>query len=289
MELLPICYWTLLLLAPVLLAFLVYKIYFQKKREIPKNTVLLYQMGRGPHAPSVSPFPMKLETYLRMAKIPYMSDHSVTFSSKGKLPWMVYNGKPVADSQFCIEYLNKKLGINLNKAYADLDVSVGRAFQKMAEEEFYWTMCAVTFGEDLTEVKKVLPYKGIELWIKLTAIKHVVQKEMWGHGIGRHNSKEIWSIGERDLHAISTFLGKKKYFLGDEPSEVDCAMFAMLAMVKWNMPNTPHESLMKKLTNLGAYCERMKERYWPDWEECSRLSKKFKDDSYILKNRQKSK
>ena len=68
-------------------------------------------------------------------------------------------------------------------------------------------MCAATFGEDLTEVKKVLPYKGIELFIKLNALKYVVNKEMHGHGIGRHTYEEIWSIGEKDLRALSTFIG----------------------------------------------------------------------------------
>jgi len=37
----------------------------------PPGTVLLHQYPRGDWAPSVSPFPIKLETYLRMANIPY--------------------------------------------------------------------------------------------------------------------------------------------------------------------------------------------------------------------------
>ena len=43
-----------------------------KPRKVyPADVVILHQIGRAPWAPSMSPFPIKLETYLRMAKIPY--------------------------------------------------------------------------------------------------------------------------------------------------------------------------------------------------------------------------
>ena len=37
----------------------------------PADTVVLQQVPRGTRAPSRSPFPLKLETYLRLAQIPY--------------------------------------------------------------------------------------------------------------------------------------------------------------------------------------------------------------------------
>ena len=42
--------------------------------EAPANTVVLYQLPRGPFTPSLTPFAVKLETYLRLAKIPYQVD-----------------------------------------------------------------------------------------------------------------------------------------------------------------------------------------------------------------------
>ena len=41
------------------------------RKDYPRDVVILHQVGRGPFSPSVSPFVMKMETYLRMAKIPY--------------------------------------------------------------------------------------------------------------------------------------------------------------------------------------------------------------------------
>ena len=51
---------------------------------------------------------------------------------------MEYNGEAVADSQFCIDFLNKKLGIDLNKHLSSEERAVARAFQKMTEEDIYW-------------------------------------------------------------------------------------------------------------------------------------------------------
>ena len=44
------------------------------KRDIskyPRDKIILFQLPRCLYAPSFSPFPLKLETYLRMANIPY--------------------------------------------------------------------------------------------------------------------------------------------------------------------------------------------------------------------------
>ena len=45
---------------------------FSPRKVYPANTVVHHQIGRGPHAPSITPFALKLETYLRMAKVPFM-------------------------------------------------------------------------------------------------------------------------------------------------------------------------------------------------------------------------
>lgn len=36
-----------------------------------KDVVVLHQLDRGRFTPSISPFPLKLETYMRITKIPY--------------------------------------------------------------------------------------------------------------------------------------------------------------------------------------------------------------------------
>jgi hypothetical protein len=59
-------------------------------------------------------------------------------SKKGKYTWIEYNGEEVADSEFCIEYLNKKFEIDLNKNFTTRETGAARAFQKMLEENTYW-------------------------------------------------------------------------------------------------------------------------------------------------------
>ena len=43
----------------------------EKWAKVGKNVVVLHQFRRASYAPSPSPFALKLETYLRMAEIPY--------------------------------------------------------------------------------------------------------------------------------------------------------------------------------------------------------------------------
>ena len=68
-------------------------------------------------------------------------------------------------------------------------------------------MCAVTFGPNLHALESVLPYKGLKLWVVVRVLRHVVRKQMWGHGIGRHHVDDIIQIGVKDMTALSKFLG----------------------------------------------------------------------------------
>ncbi|XP_013418981.1 failed axon connections homolog isoform X4 [Lingula anatina] len=252
----------------VVFGYVIVKRFTRREKKIaPKDTVILYQFGRGPKAPSISPFPLKLETYLRMANIPYENDLTGKMSSKGKTPWMEYNGVAVADSQFCIEYLNKERGIDLNAHLTAEQKAIARAFQKMTEENLYWTLVMQRW---LYGTKKDLQYlfQNLRLSVPLFLIRRTVNSEVHGHGIGRHSKEEVLKIGKDDLKALSDYLSQKPFLMGDEPCEADCAVFGMLAQVVWQMPNSPHEIWIKKeFPNLIEYCYRMKERFWPDWDE----------------------
>lgn len=66
--------------------------------------------------PNASPFCMKVETWLRMAALPY--ETAVVFNPakapKGKLPFITDNGKVVADSGLIIDYLKETYGDKLD-------------------------------------------------------------------------------------------------------------------------------------------------------------------------------
>ncbi|XP_046374619.2 failed axon connections homolog isoform X1 [Haliotis rufescens] len=228
--------------------------------------IVLYQIGRGPQAPSLTPFAVKLETYLRMARIPYTNQHGRKRSPKGKFPWMIYNGKIISDSQFSIDFLNQNLNIDLNSHLNPEQRAIARAFQKMAEENLYWCLVLCRWVYDNKDwLHRVVGVPKLLIWV----VARNVKSQTNGHGIGRHGYEEMLQIMEADLRAISSYLGDKQFLFGDKPCETDAAIFGQLSQFRWHMPGTKGEQLVSEtFANLRAYCERMKNAFWPDWAEC---------------------
>lgn len=130
---------------------------FQKKRAVPevqKGTVLLHQFFPTRGMPSISPPCLKLETYLRMAQIPYKNHYSMTPSSKGKLPWITFNGHDVADSNLCIEFLNKEFGVDLNQGLTDMERGASMAFRRMCDENTYWGLVYHRWMDNFENTRK---------------------------------------------------------------------------------------------------------------------------------------
>lgn len=235
-----------------------------------KDVVLLHQLERGVFTPSISPFPLKLETYLRMANIPYENDFKDPMGPNGKTPWMTLNGEDFSDSQLCLELLASTFGKDFSSHLTDAERAIGRAFQIMAEEHLYWVVVlwrwVYTKGKTLWAIQMNFP-------AALRYVMPIVVRKMKGQasaqGMGRHSQEEVIEMGMKDLRAMSAYLGIKPYFMGDTPTEMDCAMFGMLAQIVWCMQGSPFEQHMKgEFINLKDFCERMKDQFWPDWDQC---------------------
>ncbi len=68
----------------------------------------------------------------------FQNDFSGRVSYKHKIPWMIYKGQVISDSQLCIDFINKDRGIDLNAHLSSEEKAIARAFQKMVEENLYW-------------------------------------------------------------------------------------------------------------------------------------------------------
>ena len=109
------------------------------------------------------------------------------------------------------------------------------------------------------------------------SVQRKFRKDLWSHGIGRHSEQDLYGIAERDLLAVSAILGEKKFLFGEKPCLADVAVFAFIAAANWEFPRSPFAELTKsKATNLEKHSQRMKEMYYPDWDEI--ISKRHKSD-----------
>ncbi|XP_046563077.1 failed axon connections homolog [Haliotis rubra] len=179
---------------------------------------------------------------------------------------MRYDGEAVVDSQFCVEYLNRKLNINLNSHLTEEQRAIAHAFRKMAEENLYWCMgMARMENPEFMTTMSGNRFNKLFIWYGIRAYRN----QMKAQGIGRHSHEEILHIMEGDLRSLSVYLGDKKFFFGDQPCETDAALFGQLSQIYWQCPGSKGEQLLnEKFTNLVEYCERMKVVFWPDWEDC---------------------
>ena len=101
-----------------------------------------------------------------------------------------------------------------------------------------------------------------------------------GHGMGRHKKDEVYAIAKKDLQTLSDYLEAKPFFMGQEPTQVDASVFGYLVQILWQDKDSPqHAMVHSEFKNLIGYCERMKERYWSDWDEAIAQRKKFHSES----------
>ncbi len=230
--------------------------------------IKLHQFAPAFGLPNASPFCMKMETYLRMAGLPYQLVNSgdVMKAPKHKLPFIDDGGTVVCDTSFIIDYLKSRYGDPLDAALSPLERAQATAFQRLMEEDLYWavvhTRWAQNEGWALTKPAFFHTLPIPLRWLVPPLARRGVLAQMRGHGMGRHSAQEIHAIGCRDVTAVADFLADKPFMLGSQPSSLDATAYAFLANLLWAPVESPIRSHARARPNLEAYCQRMKARYY---------------------------
>ncbi|XP_063847509.1 failed axon connections homolog [Scylla paramamosain] len=251
--------------------------------EAGKGVVVLHIFPRGTSCPSLSPFVVKLETYLRLACIPYLVDFEKPLGPKGKCPWVSLDGEEIGDSHLIIQHLSERFNRHLSSHLSGEQRATAHAMRVMMEEHFFWCNVVWRWVEDrkctvssLTHWGTLLPFHHVYRPLVSLLLRHQASMQ----GVGRHSWPQVYSMAWEDLHALSVYLGGKKYLTGDELTEDDCGVFGMLSQVVWCSPGSPLLSAVQdNFPNLIVYCQRVRERLWPDWNRC--LNPPLPDNSLL--------
>jgi glutathione S-transferase len=216
---------------------------------------------------NVSPFTLKLETWLRLSGLPYeiVSTFNPRKSPKGKLPFIVDDdGTVVADSSLIIEHLARTRGIDLDRELGREQRALAVALQRLFEDHLYfvgvWSrwidpdgwrdFAPALFGSVPPPLRRPLA----------AFVRRQIRNSLHAQGLGRHSQTEIYAMGRADLEAIAVILDDQPFFFGARPTTVDAIAYGSLD----NLINVPIETEFKRIAqgfpNLAAYCTRMSAR-----------------------------
>lgn len=223
--------------------------------------------------PNISPACMKLETWLRLAGVPYeVAPLDMANAPKGKVPYVIESdGTRLGDSTLIIEHLKATRGVDPDAEVSPEQRAVALAFRRMLKENFYWVIIHERYKDErnwqsyrqvLSGMLGFLPEEqrgpAADMYRKLLV------DQLQGQGLGRHAPEEVYRLGNEDLAAVSDYLGSKPYFLGERPTTVDATVYAYVAsMIDMGM-DSPVKAYGRSRENLARYCQRMGERYFPE-------------------------
>ncbi|VDO58443.1 unnamed protein product, partial [Haemonchus placei] len=86
-----------------------------RKHDWKSDTVYLYQFPRPKTIPNLSPYCLKVETFLKVNKIPY--EVSMGRSRYGLLPFIELNGEHIADSEIIIDRLKDHFKVKVHPSF----------------------------------------------------------------------------------------------------------------------------------------------------------------------------
>jgi glutathione S-transferase len=231
--------------------------------------IKLYQFAPAFGLPNASPFCLKLETYLRMVEIPFESVYGSEMGKtpKGKMPYIVDGDKTIGDSNFIIDYLKQTYGDRLDAHLSLSERAISLAMRRLIDENLYWAVVHNRWVEnDNWEITKKAYFADLPPVIGSIVpnlLRQGARKKLQAQGIGKHSAAEIYAIGIADLMALCDFLADKPFFLGNEPTTLDAAAYGSLANILWPPYNSPLKAKAQQLNNIVAYCDRMRDRYYP--------------------------
>lgn len=233
--------------------------------------ITLYSIAPAWGVANISPACLKLETWLRMAEVPYeIAPLDIALAPKGKMPFVRIDDEIMGDSTLIIERLSKELGKDLDADLSPAERAVSLAFRRMMKEHLYWVMVVdrwcneenfAVYGPMITKLFfGHLPPDQQQAYTQAVRQQMIAQAQ--AQGMGRHTHAEVTRMGMADMQAISDYLGDKPFFFGDKPTLVDATLYGHVANILCVEFSSPLREFSLGLSNLVAYRDRLRRRWY---------------------------
>ena len=243
--------------------------------------IVVYKYGYPPGTatPDISPFVVKLETWLRMSGIPYDTRTGTRRDMpKAKLPSARVDGQLIADSSFIIAHLQQHDPRALRDTHlSSLQQAQAEAIKALAESQlyfvgYYFRWCVAANFDRYRPLLLDYAKRSVPGWqrpllplvgnVALSIIRRQKARQAREQGMGRHSAEEVLAIGRNGVQALATLLGGQDYLFGALPSTVDASVYGLLhTLVKHPFPG-PLQDLTLAQPQLMAYHDRITQRYW---------------------------
>ncbi|MEP7125309.1 MAG: glutathione S-transferase C-terminal domain-containing protein, partial [Byssovorax sp.] len=140
----------------------------------------------------------------------------------------------------------------------------GHALRRMTEEGLYFPMLYSRWIDEAGfAVVAPVFFAGIPRPLRPLVgmvVRRNTRKVLHAQGTGRHSTEQVYAQGKADLQALSDALGQQPFFLGDEPTSYDAAIYGIVQNLIAIPTGTPLTTFATSLPNLVAFCERMTKR-----------------------------
>jgi len=233
--------------------------------------IKLYGFGENFSVVDPSPFVVKVDLFLRMAKLPFSTENdfqNIKKSPKHKMPFIEDNGTKVGDSAFILKYLTETYDVKLDDFLTDEQKAQASLYAKALDEGLYWCLVYSRWVKDDTWplINKAffgdmpVPLK----WFLPNIIRKDVKKTLHRQGYGRHSETELLIVADQHFSALSTLLGDRDYFFGEQACTFDAVAYAALCeFITVNFDNSFNQAA-KKYQNLVDFCQRIEHQYYQD-------------------------
>jgi len=231
--------------------------------------IKLFQFPHMFGIPNLSPFCCKLETWLRIAQIPYevVDTPDPRKGPKGKLPFIEDDGVRIADSSRIIDHLVRTRGVDPD---AHLDAgqrSIALLVQRTLEEHYAFVLAYTHLLRDEGFRHTRTRFNSVPA-IMRPLVSSMVQRQirdlLWKQGILRHSDEEIVEAALRDWRAVLAVRSEGPFFFGDEAAGVDAIVFGTLATTVLTPIESPIRDFLRSQPGCLTYAERMREQFFPE-------------------------
>ncbi len=219
---------------------------------------------------NVSPFALKLETWLRLSGIPFEVSPSLKLAKapRRKFPYIDDGPLRIGDSSLVIRHLKATRSIDPDSALREDEMAQAVALQRLFEDHLYFILAysrwidpegfAVT-GPAFLEFLPRAARPVASMYLRLR-----VRRMLWAQGIGRHSQDEIYAFAREDLRAVSAFLDEKPFFMGEQLTTIDAVAYGFLANILLVPVETELKRIGMELPNLVTWCEAIESGLYGD-------------------------